>query len=332
MDLHFRCCSCYFARLEIKNPDLIKSMFPHVLHYHGCGYVCSLEAISTEPLLGEFEKENKNGFVLFFGHCRLGLCPGWPPPRAVSVFSGKLWFFQSTLNAVGSWAPDGPRGVTVLNLDRVGTVKENLEKNRNHGNIPAVVACLCPEECLLLMKDFVSHACDPWAPQGLLGTFGVRRSYANFPRAPQVSFGPFETPETFATSTSDPRASQVSLWPPEISSILQTFACCPGAPQGSFGIPGARRNSANSLRVPQATLGTQVNFGIQVSDPRAPRGPLKTASLWNWRHHWLARGAGHAEIIREDEKLSCLNVENTTLEIIMILYYFIGLETPMIVQ
>ena len=71
MDLHFHHCSCYFARLKIKNSSSINSMFPlRMLHVLSsiCKYLCSLGAFLGENV-GEItgnEKQRKIG-VLFLG-------------------------------------------------------------------------------------------------------------------------------------------------------------------------------------------------------------------------------------------------------------------------
>ena len=257
----------FCAGLKIKDPSLIKTMFPlHV--YHGCLYLSCLGGRSLETILGECsvevivgeilgkrndksDEENtmKNAFALFLG----------------CVFGNHKCRDESIFTPCGR----GPRGFAL--------------------GIPAN-GCLSHISCLEY-----STTCTriPRAPQGSPGSRGVLRNFANTPRAPQVPVG---TCLIFATSTSvsGPGAPQVPLRSPWVrrnvfNSLGAAQGLCvprgvcfarflgPGAPEGSFGIISEVQRFSWLART--RTLEMTLGIGCEYSSVETSIGIDSSSSL-----------------------------------------------------
>ena len=283
-------CYCPHTRtaeaISVSAIELIKSMFPlHVLRCRGCTCFCFLDASSlSEPgftvtsnspgaleeeedivmkgslegFVGDFVKghleeykngnENKN--ELFLWHCWLGLCPGWPPPRAVFIVGHNF-------GNPNGWISVGGRIYTPCGTVPDGFARGPWEKNDHEFLFPEVVTS---EGCFRFIVFLEAQTCGPRAPQGSLGFRRVRRNSAN-----------------------SPGASQVSSWP-----SAAVFVCCfdPGTPQGSFDPPGGpeqfsrtsvvHRGVPRGSQVPLGTPGVQEEISETLAEGRRPQ--------------WLARG------------------------------------------
>ena len=127
-------------------------MFPHALFWSTCKYFSDLGAISLGASVGDLLEDIK--IALCLRHCWLRHSPRLAPSRAVLIFDN---FFAGRTRCL--YTPGGvwPGGFSDCTLT------------------PA-------EGCLFLFLLLFSFepfeflrpsACDPWAPQGPLGTFGV---------------------------------------------------------------------------------------------------------------------------------------------------------------
>ena len=205
MDLH-QYFYCYFSGLKIKNPSLIKTMFPlHVFHCLSCKYFCSLEASSLEEFLEKCNKNNKNEqnsnmIITVFGASGWGPRPGWPLPAPTLKLNSQP-----------------PRQLYMPFGHEPGGFSWLCDSDCND-TIPAEVTC---EECFLFI-NFSGLLVVHRLPRGPLGVprepFGIPGIFAAFVfdlRAPQGSLGTLrgsvETFEVFPAFVSDPWAPQGSL-------------------------------------------------------------------------------------------------------------------------
>ena len=74
----------------------------------------------------------------------------------------------------------------------------------------------------------------------------------------------------------------------------------PGAPRGSLGSRGVRRNPANYPRAPKAPSGTLGIYLVHVFDPGAPQSPRGTLAFGGWRISWPASGGNIGVIALEN--------------------------------
>ena len=197
------------------------------------------------------QKGNKHELLLW--HSWLGRCPGWPPPRAVFIFSVDLgnlagWIDTSFYTPFGN-APGGCiRGPGV---DCEGRF------------------------CFMKFSGILTiHTCDPGAPSGPLGSHGVRRNLAISRRAPQASSWPLGALkwifEILVARHGALRGFTIV--------VIHYFDL--GAPQGSRGPLGITELFSGTLVVHRIALGgPQGPFGF----PRGFGGwrPHRSTSYWH---------------------------------------------------
>ena len=166
------------------------------------------------------------------------LCSGCPPSRAVLVFR-------------------------LRNYNWLASTKEST---RLEVSGPADMVVVAPAEgCLLLVLFFPgpfepfeflkANVCDPRAPKGSRGTFGVRRNFANFPRAAQGPYGPFGIYSVHAFDLWAPQGLRCPLGVLEL--FLETLVVhrtVPGAPQGFLGPPRESHTQLSQWLARKGTL------------------------------------------------------------------------------
>ena len=156
-------------------------MFPlHVLFWHACKYVSSLEKCSLE--------ENLEEMILKI------FCCFFPPPfygGSVFTCSGKHWFFKSALNTCGPRVSDRPLGRVTI-LDPV---------------LPAKVSCFTSLEIL---------ETSPGVPQASLRPLGILELFSGTLVVHRLrgSLGPFGTPRGSALRAFSPRELSGALGTP----------------------------------------------------------------------------------------------------------------------
>ena len=200
MNLHFRsrfhCC----ARLKIKNPSLIKTMFPlHVSFCLGCKYVSSLEERSLGKKLGE----NKRKMRLKVFSCL------FPPPfygGLPFVVAGNHCFFAGIQHALGT------RSGEFHDCDCGNFRNENSENSlfacpRRRPAFPAEGH----EECFHFINVLRTLKTDPGAPQVSLESSSALERFFGTSEVYRLSLGSSRSFGTPLIQHCDPRAPRDPL-------------------------------------------------------------------------------------------------------------------------